>query len=148
MRPETVSVRQSFDGTVEAVDRSTVAAQIAGEVVEIAFDVHDYVPADEVIVRIDDTQARAALAEARARMAQARAALGDAELRFRRVRDLRERQAVSEAELDQAEAAYQAAEARLEAVRAAGAAGRDPVGLHRGARTVFRGGGRTAGGGG
>lgn len=116
---ETVTQRQSFDGTVEAVNRSTVAAQIAGEVTEIAFDVQDEVPAGAVILRIDDTQARAALAQARASAAEARAGLSEAAVNFRRVRDLFERKAISQAEYDQAEAGYQAAQARLEAARAA-----------------------------
>ncbi|MBA1149477.1 efflux RND transporter periplasmic adaptor subunit [Ectothiorhodospiraceae bacterium WFHF3C12] len=118
-RLETVATQQAFDGTVEAVNRSTVAAQIAGEVTEIGFDVHDFVPQDAVILRIDDTQAQAALAQARASVAEARAGLSEATVSFRRVRDLFERQAVSQAEFDQAEAAYQAAQARLEAAQAA-----------------------------
>lgn len=116
---ETVTQRQSFDGTVEAVNRSTVAAQIAGEVTEINFDVHDTVPKGAVILRIDDTQARAALAQARASAAEARAGLSEAAVNFRRVSDLFERNAVSQAEYDQAEAGYQAAQARVEAARAA-----------------------------
>lgn len=119
VRPEKVTQRQSFDGTVEAVNRSTVAAQIAGEVTSIDFDVQDTVPAGAVILRIDDTQARAALAQARASAAEARAGLSEAAVNFRRVRDLFERKAVSQAEYDQAEAGYQAAQARLEAARAA-----------------------------
>lgn len=116
---EPVATRQSFDGTVEAVNRSTVAAQTAGEITEIAYDVHDFVPKDAVILRIDDTEAQAALAQARAGEAEARAGLSETEVRFRRIRDLHEREAVSQAEFDQAEAAYQAARARLEAARAA-----------------------------
>lgn len=119
VKVEPVTEHLAFDGTVEAVNRSTVAAQIAGEVAGIGFDVHDFVPQDAVILRIDDTQAQAALAQARASVAEARAGLSEAAVNFRRVRDLFQRKAVSQAEFDQAEAAYQAAQARLEAARAA-----------------------------
>lgn len=119
VQPETVTQWQSYDGVVEAVNRSTVAAQISGQVTAINYDVEDYVPKDAVLLTIDDTQAKARLAQARASVAEAEAGLSEARVSFQRTQDLYKRKATSKAEFDQAQAAYQAARARLEAARAA-----------------------------
>jgi len=119
VQPETVTQWQSYYGVVEAVNRSTVAAQISGVVTAINYDVEDLVPKDALILTIDDSQAKARLAEAKANVAEAQAGLGEARVSFQRVQDLYKRKATSKAEFDQAQAAYQAARARLEAARAA-----------------------------
>ena len=51
------------EAVVEAVRQSTVSAQIAGRIVDLRFDVGDYVKKGQVIARIDEraaTQAEAA----------------------------------------------------------------------------------------
>ncbi|HKJ94952.1 MAG TPA: efflux RND transporter periplasmic adaptor subunit [Gammaproteobacteria bacterium] len=115
----TVPQWRTFDGTVAAVNRSTVAAQTSGTVQTLHVDVGDYVPAGTVIVNIDDTVQRAGLEQSRAALAEARAGLTDAASRFDRVRGLFERKAISKAEYDQAQAAYSAARARVAAGEAA-----------------------------
>ena len=50
-----------LDGVAEAVNRSTVSAQTSGRVVEVNFDVDDYVRAGDVIVRLEDSQQRASV---------------------------------------------------------------------------------------
>lgn len=107
------------DGTVEAVKQSTVAAQISGRVVEVRFDVGDYVKRGEVIVRIDEREVSDAHASAQARLAQAQATLGNAQAHYERTRELFTRRFVSQAALDQALADYRAAQAQLEAAAAA-----------------------------
>src|SRR5210317_2416075 len=68
-----------FDGVVEAVHRSTVSAQTAGEILELPFDVNDFVPKNAVVVRIDDTRQKAELDKAIANEAEAEARLKEAE---------------------------------------------------------------------
>ena len=70
-----VEVSTSAEAVVEAVRQSTVAAQIAGRVVELRFDVGDYVKKGEVIVRIDERAAAQVVAATEAQVRQAEAAL-------------------------------------------------------------------------
>jgi RND family efflux transporter MFP subunit len=107
------------DGTVEAVKQSTVAAQISGRIVEVRFDVGDYVKKGEVIVRIDEREVSDAHASARAQLAQAQATLANAQAHYERTRELFTRKFVSQAALDKALADYRAAQAQLEAAAAA-----------------------------
>ena len=113
-----VDVAYSADGLVEAVKQSTVAAQVTGRVVEIHFDVGDYVKKGQVIVRLDPRDAGEALAASRAQLAQAQATLVNARAHYERSKQLLAQQFVSQAALDKAEAEYHAAQAQSDAMRA------------------------------
>lgn len=123
---ETVTVHRApvaretaFDGIVEALNESTVAAQTSGRVIELSFDVGDYVPKDAVIARLTDSEQRARVEATRGNLAEARARVTEARLNHERVRDLQQRQLIARAELDRAAANLDSAEARLEAAQAA-----------------------------
>lgn len=117
-----------FDGIVEALNEATVAAQTGGRVLELPFDVGDYVPKDEVIVRLTDTEQRARVASAEGAVAEARARQTEARLEFERVRDVFERRLIARAELDRAAANLDAAGARLEAAEASLEEAREQLG--------------------
>jgi RND family efflux transporter MFP subunit len=104
------------EAVVEAVRQSTVAAQIAGRVVEIRFDVGDSVKKGEVIVRIDERAATQALAASEAQVIEAQAVLANARAHYERSKQLFAQKFISQAALDQAEAAYQSARARVTAL--------------------------------
>jgi membrane fusion protein, multidrug efflux system len=98
---------------IEAVG-STLARQAvdivplsSGRVVEIAFRPSERVEAGAVLVRLDDLAERAAVAEARAM-------LREAELALDRARRLRTNNTVAQATVDELEAAYLGADARLD----------------------------------
>ena len=111
------------EAVVEAVRQSTVSAQIAGRIVDIRFDVGDYVKKGEVIARIDERAASRALEASEAQVREAQAALANARSNYERSRQLLAQKFISQAALDQAEAAYRAAQARVGALLAgAGAA--------------------------
>lgn len=116
---DTVVEEQLLDGVVEAVNRSTVSAQTSGRVVELPFDVDDYVEEGEVIVRLRDSEQQARMEQARASLEEARARRAQAEAEFERIRELFERDLVSRSEMDRARAEYESARARFEAARAA-----------------------------
>ncbi len=103
---------------VEAVKQSTVSAQISGRVVEVLFDVGDYVNKGDVIARIDEREVAQAFAGSQAQAAQAQATLVNAKANYERHRQLFARKFVSQAALDNALAQYKAAQA---ATAAAGA---------------------------
>lgn len=111
------------DGVVEAVRYSVIAAQVAGVVSELAVKAGDSVRQGQLLARID---ARAAEQTAHASGAQseaARAALAVARKDYERQQLLFQKQFISPAAMDRAEAQFKAAHAQAKAQLAtAGAA--------------------------
>lgn len=124
---ESAPAERLLDGTVEAVNQSTVSAQTAGRVAEILFDVNDVVPAGAVIVRIRSTEQVAGLTQAQAALKEAVAREAEAQTRYQRIHDMYQRRVVAKATLDEASAARDAAVARLVAARAGLDAAREGV---------------------
>jgi RND family efflux transporter MFP subunit len=122
-----VTVEEVFDGTIEAVRRTTVSAQTAGEIIELSFDVNDYVRKDAVIVRFDDTRQKARLDKVSAAQTEARARLTESEKTFRREARLLEEHATSKAKFENARANFLAARAKLELAEAAVAEAREEL---------------------
>lgn len=108
-----VDLDYSAEAVVEAVRQSTVAAQIAGRVVELRFDVGDAVKKGEVIVRIDERAANQAVAASTAQVQEAQAALANARAQFERSKNLAAQKFISAAALERAETDYKAAQARV-----------------------------------
>jgi len=91
------------EATVEAVRQATVAAQIAGRVLEVRVDAGQRVKQGELLMRLDAREAAGSDAGARASLAQASAA-------YERTKNLHAQKFVSQAALDQAAAAWKAAQ--------------------------------------
>ena len=127
-----VELTYSAEAVVEAVRQSTVAAQIAGRIVELRFDVGDYVKKGEVIVRIDERAAAQAVAATEAQVRQAEAALRNARAEYERARQLVAQKFLSQAALDRAESEYKAAQERVSAL----IAGAGQAATERGFATV------------
>ena len=115
---QTMPRERSWDGVVEAVDKATLSAQTRGRVLELAFDVNDYVEAGEVVVRFSDVEQQSVLRSAQAAVAAAQAEFDEAEAEFKRISEVFERKLVARAQLDQATARRDASRARLDAARA------------------------------
>lgn len=99
-----VALTYPTDGVVEAVRQATVAAQVAGRVVEVRADAGKAVKQGELLMRLDAREAAESVAGAQAQLAQARAA-------YERTKSLVAQKFMSPAALDQAEAAWKAAQA-------------------------------------
>lgn len=112
--PEVISA----EGVVEAVRQSTLAAQIAGQIVELRVKVGDSVKAGQVLARIDPRAAEQAVAGSRSQVAEAQAGLTNALRRHERNRQLVAQKFISKAALDQSELDYKAAQARVDALQA------------------------------
>lgn len=106
------------EAVVEAAQQSTVAAQIAGRIVALNFDVGDYVQKGQVLVRIDAAQAAQAVAGSQAQVAQAQATLQNARANYDRTQALFAQKFVSQAALDKALAEYKSAQAASQASQA------------------------------
>ena len=113
-----VARETAFDGAIEALNQSTVAAQTSGRVVELPYDVGDYVEKGAVIVRFTATEQRARLQALEAASAEAQARLSEAQLAFDRARDVYAKRLIAKAQFDKAQSDFDAARARAEATRA------------------------------
>ncbi|MEM8951613.1 MAG: efflux RND transporter periplasmic adaptor subunit [Pseudomonadota bacterium] len=114
VRVETIDVEQSMlarkveaVGTTRARQSIDVRAAASGRVVDIAFVPGALVEEGEVLARLDKAAEEADVAEARAERRQALLAL-------ERARTLAERNTIAKATVDELEAAYEAADARLQ----------------------------------
>lgn len=118
VRYQEVSREQVFDAVIEAVQQSTVSAQVNGRVVEINVDVGDFVPRDGVLIRIRNAEQRAGLAAGQAALNEAEARYREAQAEFERVNKIYQRRLLPKAALDKADADLKAAQARVESARA------------------------------
>ena len=122
--------QSSFDGVVEAVRQTTLAAQVPGAVLELAVKVGDRVQAGQMLLRIDARSADQGALASNAQVQAARAALDVATREYTRQQKLREKQYISQGALDQAEAQFKATRAQVAAQVAQAGAARTQTGLH------------------
>ena len=108
-----------LDATVQAVRQSTLAAQVAGNVLSLAVKAGDRVKSGQVIARIDDRDAQAGLLRAQAGVAEAQAQWRNAQISTQRTRDLHAQGFISQSALDVADTQAQAAQANLKQAQAA-----------------------------
>jgi RND family efflux transporter MFP subunit len=108
-----------LDGSVQAVRQSTLAAQVAGNVIALAVKAGDRVKSGQVIARIDDRDTQAGLLRAQAGVAEAQAQWRNAQINTQRTRDLHAQGFVSQSALDVADTQAQAAQANLKQAQAA-----------------------------
>ncbi|MDH3712900.1 MAG: efflux RND transporter periplasmic adaptor subunit [Gammaproteobacteria bacterium] len=119
VQAEGVPRETAFDGTIEAVNQATVAAQTSGRVVELPFDVGDYVEQNQIIARLTSSEQSARVAAAEGSLAEAEARLAEAQLAYQRTRDVYDKKLVAKAQFDTAAANLDSARARVEAAQAA-----------------------------
>lgn len=107
-----------LDGVLEAINQSTLSAQVSGRIEEINYDVGDLVNAGDVILRIRDNEYRARLEKHRASLAEAKAELKDARQEFKRAQELIQKKLIAISSFDKAKAILSASEARVAANKA------------------------------
>ncbi len=103
-----------IDGSLQALQQSTVAAQLGGNVLQLAVKAGDRVKAGQLLARIDERDAQAGLARSEAAVAQADAELRNARLNAERSRELRAQGFISQAALDVAETQLRAVQAGVQ----------------------------------
>jgi len=128
VEPSRVARETTFDAAIEALNQSTVAAQTTGRVVELPYDVGDYVEKGAVIVRFTAAEQRARQQALEAASGEAQARLSEAELAFDRARDVYAKRLIARAQFDKAQADFDAAKARAETARAQLAEAREGLG--------------------
>ncbi|MCG9788788.1 efflux RND transporter periplasmic adaptor subunit [Vibrio mediterranei] len=108
-----------LDGTVEAVNRGTLAAQTSGRIVAVNVDVNDIVNQGDVLLEISAEQQSASLDAALAQLNSAKAQNIKATAQVRRYRELFPKGAISRERLDAAEAEVRSSIANVKQANAA-----------------------------
>jgi len=119
-----------FDGVVQAVRQTAVAAQVPGAVVSLDVKAGDAVKAGQVLLRLDARAAEQTAAAGAAQVQAARASQEAATKDFERQKQLFQKNYISQAALDRAEAQYKAAQAEAAAQLAAAGAARTQSGFY------------------
>ncbi len=119
-----------YDGTVEAVRQTVLAAQVAGAVVALHVRAGDRVKAGQLLVRLDARAAEQQAGAAAAQVLAARAAQEAATSELQRQRQLHQQNYISLAALERAEAQHKTAAAQAEAQLAAAQAARTESGWY------------------
>lgn len=110
VEPRAVQLTLPAEAVIEATRQAVVATQVSGRIVAVKAEAGDRVKAGQLLMQVDAREAGENVAAARAQLVQA-------EAHFQRTRNLFKQKFVSQAALDQAEAALKSARAQ------AGAAG-------------------------
>ncbi|MFD0668784.1 efflux RND transporter periplasmic adaptor subunit [Ramlibacter sp. MAHUQ-53] len=131
VQPGAGTASSVFDGSVEAVRQTTIAAQVAGAVVRLEVRAGDRVAAGQVLLELDARAAEQAAAASDAQVQAARAALDVATREFERQRRLHQQQYISQAALDRAEAEFRSTQAQVNAQLAQAGAARTQSGFYR-----------------
>jgi RND family efflux transporter MFP subunit len=124
------AMRANFDGVVEAVRQTTIAAQVQGAVVALPVKAGETVQAGQVLLRLDARAAEQTAAASAAQVQAAQAARDAAARELERQRQLFTKHYISQAALDRAEAQYKATEAQTSAQLASADAARTTSGFY------------------
>lgn len=114
----------AYEGVVQAVRQTAIAAQVAGAVVAVSVKPGDRVEAGQLLLRIDARAAEQTAAASAAQVRAARAAQDAATRDFERQKQLFGERYISQAALDRAEAQYKSAQAEAAAQLASAGAAR------------------------
>jgi len=125
-----VADTSGFDGDVQAVRQTAIAAQVAGAVVSLDVKAGDAVKAGQILLRLDARAAEQTAAAGAAQVQAAVAAQEDASKDFERQKQLFRQSYISQAALDRAEAQYKAMHAQAAAQGAAAGAARTQSGFY------------------
>lgn len=121
--PAAGKLATSVDAQIEAVRDATLSAQVQGAVVSLSARVGDRVAAGQELARIDARAAQQTAAASAAQVDAARAAQQVAAKEYERQAQLFQKQYISQAALDRAQAQWRASQAQVQALQAqAGAA--------------------------
>lgn len=109
---------QTWDGVVEAINETTLAAQTNARVAALPVEIGDRVRQGDALVRFTAVEQDSARRSAQAAVAAARANATQAEANYKRIDDIYARKLVARADLDAATAQRDAARAALAAAEA------------------------------
>lgn len=121
------NIRQvvSSTGTLQAVTTVLVGSQVSGTISKLNADFNSKVSKGQVVAELDQSrfaarveETRANVLAAQANVAKSKVALEDAERTLKRARELKQRELVSQSELDAAQTAYDSARSQVNVTQA------------------------------
>jgi RND family efflux transporter MFP subunit len=121
----------SYGAVVEAVRQTTVAAQVSGAVLQIHVRAGETVRAGQTLILLDARAAEQTAAAGDAQVKAAQAALDVATRDFERQQRMREKNYISDAALERAQAQYRATQAQVSAQLAQAGAARTQSGFYQ-----------------
>lgn len=124
------STSVNFDGVVQAVRETVIAAQVSGAVVALNVKAGDRVRRGQILLRLDAHAAEQNAAASAAQVRAARAAQEAATRELERQKQLHQKKYISDAALERAEAQYKSATAGTEAQVAAASAAQTQSGFY------------------
>ncbi|MCS3644732.1 efflux RND transporter periplasmic adaptor subunit [Salinibacter ruber] len=105
-----------YTGTIQGTRRVPLSTKMMGTITRLSVEEGDRVRKGETLVRIRSQNVEAQREQVQARLREARAARDNAETQFERIRALREKDSATEQEFDNAQTAYERAQAQVEAL--------------------------------
>ncbi|MBC5763946.1 efflux RND transporter periplasmic adaptor subunit [Ramlibacter albus] len=124
VRPAAQPGLAAYDGVVQAVRQTVLAAQVAGAVVALEVKAGDAVKAGQLLVRLDARAAEQSAAAGAAQVRAAGAALDAARREYERQQQLLQQKFISQAAFERAEAQFKTAQAEAAAQLATAGAAR------------------------
>jgi HlyD family secretion protein len=121
------NIRQvvSSTGTLQAVTTVLVGSQVSGTIAKLNVDFNSKVIKGQIVAELDQARFAARVEETRANVlaaqasfAKSKVALEDAERTLKRVKELKQRELVSQSELDAAQTAYDSARSQVNVTQA------------------------------
>lgn len=107
-----------LDATLDAVNKATLSAQTSGRVSQLYFDANDYVEQGSVLLKITNKEQGALLAAAKAEVLKTQALYNESQLTYQRYKKLFPKGAISQGQLDRAEAAAKTNKQQINAAKA------------------------------
>ncbi|MGS0691750.1 efflux RND transporter periplasmic adaptor subunit [Shewanella sp. 30m-9] len=108
----------SLDAIVEPTQSATVSAQTSGRIINLNYDINDFVPEGAALLEITNKEQGAQLAAAEADYAKANALNTEAQLQLERYQQLFPKGAISKGEMDEAEANAKSTKQAVSAAKA------------------------------
>ncbi len=116
--PEIVPLQSTYMGQTEGYLSATVSAQVGGILKRRTYKEGDYVTKGQVLFEIDPASYQAALDQAQGQLTVAQTHYSNAKREYDRILPLYARNAVSQRDRDNAQAAYDSARAQVESAKA------------------------------
>lgn len=113
-----LEIKASAPGELESPADPAIAAEVEGRVLKVMVDEGDIVDAGQVLATLDEEPYAIALESAQANVARIEAVITNQRLTVKRLRDLMQRRASAQSDLDRANAELTASRAELTAARA------------------------------
>ncbi|HAI69388.1 MAG TPA: efflux transporter periplasmic adaptor subunit [Gammaproteobacteria bacterium] len=112
---QTIDKEYVVDGVVEPIKRALITAQTSGQVLEVNFDIDDFVKKGSTLVHLKSIEQKSSLEQVNAQVVEAKAHLNAAHKEYNRIKQLRTKRVASAAQFDKADADLKAAKARVKA---------------------------------